>query len=224
MAGPSILQHAQTSRSTASGNVTPASTPILGNLLVVFFGDQSTTGAGTISDNQGTPNTWTKWGAAGSSQSDGLSLWSAPITQTAAGFQVTWASATAAAAFIEVIEVQNQVGIDGTPLVNNDGNGSGTAMSLPVGVATYINDLALMAYCPNSSSAPTWGSPLAVLDSNNTALAEYVGSGTVLGSGSITLTVTQASSNRKAMGGLLVASGISAILMPSPPRLIFVMP
>src|SRR5271169_4848909 len=92
MAGPSVLHHQLflQGSTSATGSLTPTNQPTLGNLLVVMTAQDATSSGETISDNQGTPNTWTKRCSAITSQDNVGSIWTAPVTQTSAGFAVTY--------------------------------------------------------------------------------------------------------------------------------------
>jgi hypothetical protein len=182
-------------------------------------GQGATSSAETISDNQGTPNVWTKQCNASTSQQNTASIWTAPCTQTSAGFAVTYSGmGTAALGSLVFAEVTGQAGngIDGTPNATNYANASVTALSNNVGTAAFINDLALMIVVPNSTNTQTWGAPLTLLNSNTTqAQPVYSGSGTEAGSGSITLTSSQPSGVRTASAGILISSGMSSAIPPT---------
>lgn len=228
MAGPSVLHESLNTYSAASGSVTLPNTPTVGNLLVVITSQGAAASGETISDNQGTPNTWTKQCSAATTADNVISIWTAPVVHTGAGFAVTYSGmGTVAVGYLEIIEVTGQSSstpVDGTPQASNNSSTAITAISQPVGSASIANDLGILAIAPNSSETITWTAPMAALDgSNGQAQPLWVGSGTITGTGSATLAASMSSSSKVANAGILITATIPPPAYPLPTQL-YIMP
>jgi hypothetical protein len=196
--------------SATSGNITPGSTPTLGNRLVVFVAQSTTSDTCVISDNQGTPNTWVQEGTAVTTGGgNGLAIWSCQITHTGAGFAITYSGFTTSFGNGEIFweEDTGQNGIaSGFSIVAQ--NTAGTAVSEAAGTVSVTGARIFLAISPNSSETITWGAPsLALLSGDNTnTQSMWIGVATVVGTGAQTATATMSVSAKYSVAAFMVAA------------------